>query len=71
MMVTLAGLMIGLAVSLAVTRFMEGLLFGVKALDKISFAAAPVLLGLVAMAACLRPAFRAAATDPSEVLRSE
>jgi putative ABC transport system permease protein len=71
MMVTLAGLMIGLAVSLAVTRFMEGLLFGVKALDKISFAAAPVLLGLVAMAACLRPAIRAAATDPSEVLRSE
>jgi putative ABC transport system permease protein len=71
MMVTVAGLVIGLVVAFAVTRLMEGLLFGVKALDPISFAAAPVLLVLVAMAACLRPAIRAAVADPAEVLRSE
>ncbi len=71
MMVTLTGLAIGLAAAAALTRLMEGLLFGVKAFDGMSFAAAPVLLVSVAVAACLRPAFQAAATHPADVLRSE
>jgi putative ABC transport system permease protein len=71
LMVTLLGLAIGLMAAAALTRLMEGLLFGVKPLDGMSFAAAPVLLVSVAVAACLRPALQAAATDPAEVLRSE
>lgn len=71
MVVTLIGLAIGLVAAAALTRLMEGLLFGVKPLDGMSFAAAPVLLVSVAVAACLRPALQAAATDPAEVLRSE
>jgi ABC-type lipoprotein release transport system permease subunit len=36
-----------------------------------SFAAAPIVLAIVATAACLVPARRAAATDPAEALRAE
>lgn len=69
--VTGAGLLAGLAGAVAVTRLMEGLLFGVSPLDVVSFAVAPVLLGFVAAAACLLPAYRAARVDPAEALRAE
>jgi ABC-type lipoprotein release transport system permease subunit len=45
------------------------LLYGVQPLDGWSFALAPAILLLVAMAACGLPARRAAAADPAEALR--
>jgi putative ABC transport system permease protein len=69
--VTLAGLIVGLVASAALTRFMRAALFGVGPLDATSFVAAPVALILVAMAACLRPAIHAASVDPARALRSE
>jgi predicted permease len=71
LVVTGAGLVVGLAGAAAGTRLMGRLLFGVTPLDAISFAAAPALLGLVALAACLVPALRAAAVDPAEALKAE
>jgi putative ABC transport system permease protein len=65
------GLAAGLAVAAIVTRFMQGVLFGVAPIDAASFAAAPAVLIVVALAACLLPASRAAATDPAEALRVE
>jgi predicted permease len=69
--VTVAGLLLGLGAALLLTRLMQGLLFGVRPLDAPSFLAAPLILLLVALAACLLPARRAAQVDPAEALRSE
>ena len=71
LVVTGAGLVIGLAAAFALSRVMRGMLFGVEPLDAVSFAAAPVLLSAVALAACLVPARRAVATSPVEALRQE
>jgi len=63
------GIGIGLAGALALTRLMSSLLFGVGSTDAATFAAVPVLLAGVALAACYLPARRAAAVEPSEALR--
>jgi predicted permease len=68
---TVVGLLAGLAGAAATTRLMAGLLFGISPLDAVSFAVAPALLTLVALAACLVPAVRASTVDPAEVLRAE
>jgi putative ABC transport system permease protein len=51
--------------------FMQGRLFGVDPLDLPSFAAAPVLLAVVAAVACVVPAYRAISVDPVEAIRQE
>jgi predicted permease len=68
---TLAGLAAGLIVSLAFTQFLRGMLYGVGAVDWITFALVPLLLLLVAIAACLIPARRAASIEPMQALRTE
>jgi len=68
---TVAGLILGLAVAAAVMRLMASLLFGVTPFDLVAYAAAPLALLGVAAVACLLPARRAAAADPAEALRSE
>ena len=65
------GLAIGLAASLAVTRAMRSLLFGVTAVDPLTFAAVIVLLVAAALLACYIPARRAANVDPMVALRYE
>ena len=69
--VTIAGLALGLGAALLLTRLMQGLLFGIRPLDAPSFLAAPIILIVVALLACLVPARRAALVDPAEALRSE
>ena len=68
---TVVGLLLGLAGALALTRVLASSLFGVSALDPITFAAVPALLLLVTIAACLVPARRAAKVDPMRTLRYE
>jgi predicted permease len=68
---TVAGLAIGLATAAAVTRYLQAMLFGITPLDPLTFVAAPVVLGAVALLACLLPARRATAIDPMAVLRCE
>jgi putative ABC transport system permease protein len=65
------GLAIGSAGALALSRFLTGVLYGVSAADPATFAAMGLLLGAVAMAACISPARRAARVDPAVALRSE
>ena len=68
---TVIGMFIGGMAAAGVTRFMQGMLFGITPLDAFSFVAAPSLLIPVALAACLLPAFGAARVDPVLSLRAE
>ena len=68
---TIAGLAVGLAVSLVITRFLRGMLFGVGAADWLTFATVAVALCAVALLACFVPARRAASVDPMQALRTE
>ncbi len=71
MMLSAMGVVLGLAVAGAGTRLLHGLLFGVEPLDAVSFAAASVLLAIVALATCLIPAWRVATLSPTDVLRHD
>ncbi|MFB3920478.1 MAG: ABC transporter permease [Terriglobia bacterium] len=68
---TLTGLGIGLAVSVALTRFLRGQLFGVTTTDPLTYAGVGALLSLVALIACYIPAQRATKVDPNVALRYE
>jgi predicted lysophospholipase L1 biosynthesis ABC-type transport system permease subunit len=65
------GMAIGLGGAAMLARGMASLLFGVKALDAVTYTIASVVLLVAAMTACYIPARRAARVDPAETLRSE
>jgi len=65
------GMILGLAASLASTRLLSALLFGIGPTDVVTFASAAALLALVAVAASLVPALRATRVDPLIALRDE
>src|SRR5687767_7549580 len=66
-----AGLALGIAGALALTRFLDTLLFGVDARDAATFAGVVLVLGLAALLGCLVPALRAMRVDPMVALRAE
>jgi predicted permease len=65
------GLAIGLALAFAVSRVFSRFLYGLNALDAVTFVGASAVLGAAALAACWIPARRATRVDPLNALRYE
>jgi putative ABC transport system permease protein len=71
MRLAILGAALGLAAALALTRYLEALLFNVRPTDPLTFAGVAALLVIVALAACLIPARRATSTPPVVALRAQ
>jgi putative ABC transport system permease protein len=71
LLLTLVGAAVGVAMALWLTRLMQSLLFSVSATDPVTFVTVPVVMMLVALAACYVPARRAMRVDPVVALRAE
>ena len=71
MVLTIVGVVLGLAAAFALTRLLAGLLFGVGAVDPTTFTAISLLLVIVSLLACYLPARRAMRIDPLRALRYE
>jgi len=69
--VVLVGIVIGIAVALASTRLLGTLLYGVKPVDPIVFAAMSVMMLAIGALASYVPARRASSVSPIESLRAE
>lgn len=65
------GLAIGILVSLLLTRFMAGMLYGVRPFDPLTFVGVTMVLLLVSLIASMAPAYRAARLDPMNTLREQ
>ena len=71
MKLVLLGILIGLPISIAVTRVITSMLFGLSAIDPATFGTVTALLTSVALLACYIPARRATKVDPLVALRNE
>jgi ABC-type antimicrobial peptide transport system permease subunit len=65
------GITLGLVASVAFSRVLEGTLFGVSALDPLTYVLAPALLLTVVVAASSLPAWRATRVPAIAALRGE
>jgi predicted permease len=68
---TAAGLILGLAFSVALTRFMRNLLYGVSTNDPLTVFSVIGILGVVAVLACYIPAYRATRVNPVSAMRTQ
>jgi predicted permease len=65
------GLVLGLIISFALTRYLHGMLYGVGTADWLTFVLVAILLCVMTLMACFVPARRAASVDPMQALRTE
>jgi ABC-type antimicrobial peptide transport system permease subunit len=69
--VLLAGLAVGVALSVALVRLLDTMLFGVEPLDPLTFLIVLAVLGVTTMVAVAGPAWKATRVDPVVALRTE
>lgn len=67
----MTGIALGLLASLALTRLLSSFLYGVSAMDLLTFVGVATLLAIVSLLACYVPARRASKVDPMIALRCE
>jgi ABC-type antimicrobial peptide transport system permease subunit len=70
-LVALIGVSIGVTAAVVLTRFLTSLLFGVQAIDVITFVGTSAIMLAVALVAAYVPARRASTVDPVQALRTE
>jgi ABC-type antimicrobial peptide transport system permease subunit len=66
-----AGVLLGAAAAFAGARWLSTLVYGISPRDPLSYALALLLLPAAAFLGCWRPAWRAAAANPTEIIREE
>ena len=71
LLLTTAGVLLGLGTAATLMRLMKSLLFGISPLDPFTYITVPLILVMSAVLASYLPACRAAAIDPVEALRAE
>jgi predicted permease len=71
MRMALVGVALGVGGAFGLTRFMQGMLYGVTPGDPVTFLSVPILFAAVALLACWIPAARAAKVRPAVALRGE
>ena len=71
MTLVLIAVALGWPAAWMLSKLASGFLYGIRAHDAVTFATAPVVLAVVALAACWIPARRAAAVNPTDALRAE
>jgi ABC-type antimicrobial peptide transport system permease subunit len=71
MTIAWVGLAVGVVASLALTRYLTTMLFGVAPTDPLTFAALTMTMVVVSLLACYVPARRAARVDPLVAIRTE
>ena len=67
----LVGMALGVGAALALSRLLNGVLFGIKSTDPMTYAIVATILALASLAACEVPALRATRVDPAQALRAE
>jgi ABC-type antimicrobial peptide transport system permease subunit len=71
MALALAGVALGLASAIVLSRLLTRFLYGITANDPVTYGLAAVLVAGVALTACATPAWRASRVDPMVALRCE
>ena len=71
LILTVAGMILGVAGALAVSRQLQSFVFGISSTDPLTYALAILVIPSAAMLGCWRPAARAAAANPVDAIRSE
>jgi putative ABC transport system permease protein len=71
MRLTGAGIVTGVLASLALSRMMANLLYGVTATDPLTYVSVSLLAAIISLAACYFPARRATRVDPLVALRNQ
>jgi ABC-type antimicrobial peptide transport system permease subunit len=70
-LVAALGLLVGIATAIGASRLLTSVLYGVGALDAVTFLSVPVVIGAVSLAAGAVPAWRATRVDPLISMRAE
>jgi len=71
LVLSVSGLVLGIAASLSLTRYIASLLFATSAVDVLTFVAVTLILLVVSILSSIIPAYRASRLDPNEILRQQ
>ncbi|HEV8148386.1 MAG TPA: ABC transporter permease [Bryobacteraceae bacterium] len=71
LVLTAIGMALGLAGALAVSRSLQGLIYGISSVDPLTYAAALLVIAAAAILGCWRPARLAARSNPLDTIRTE